>query len=362
MATIDSILNNGGSRYYFLTNADGKTWVLPRKNLATALELYQPGGIKGRLLKSLLPLVHPIPMARKAAKADSGEISLSEEIYRQAEKSFGTPGLEYSIFGGTPSVHQKITIQFFKGHRIYGYAKVTDSKEIASLFSNEERLLDRLHKAGIEEIPECLFNDTLSSGLHLFIQTTRKNDRSFSPSRWNHHHERFLSELRDKTAASYRFEDTDFARSLLDLKNDITFIPREFRATVSSALGSVLDSLEDKQVEYSAFHADFTPWNMFMHDGSLFVFDWEYGRMSFPPMLDRYHFFVQQAIHVRHLDADATTRWLRENKWFSAAELDWYLLDIISRFTLREKGAVSPGLYSMLRFWTGMLRLNSAKP
>ena len=108
-------------------------------------------------------------------------------------------------------------------------------------------------------------------------------------------------------------------------------------------------------MKYSAFHADFTPWNMLIENGQLFVFDWEYGRMTYPPMLDRYHFFTQQALHVAHLSPEQLYAWFVRQPWFDNREYEMYLLDIISRFTLREEGVLPSSLIGMLHNWCGLL-------
>lgn len=116
-----------------------------------------------------------------------------------------------------------------------------------------------------------------------------------------------------------------------------------------------LEEFGDGMCTFSAYHADFTPWNMFVNDGRLFVFDWEYGCMSYPPMLDRYHFFVQQYIHVRHMSADEIYRNISEYAWYNGTQFRYYLLDVISRFVCRENGVISKDLVKMLEIWTKLL-------
>ena len=61
-ALLNSIVTVGlGDKFYRFTNADAKTWVVPANNISIAMCLYQPSGIKGKLLKSLFPLLHNIP-------------------------------------------------------------------------------------------------------------------------------------------------------------------------------------------------------------------------------------------------------------------------------------------------------------
>lgn len=362
LRNFDQIIESGSCGCYFLENADGKSWILPKKHLRTALELYQPSGRKGKLLKRLLPYLHLFPFVRKVIHARPLSIGLADEIRSRAESAFQVEHVEFSIFGGTPSVHRKVTIQFFSGGKILGYGKVTASEEIAALFRHEEGLLRNLKNAGIEGIPECLYCGTLASGMYLFIQTTSKTVRSSSPGGWSALHEDFLRQFYEKTRREERFEDTDFAHSLFALREHLSYVPEEFRQTIGTELDAVVDLRRGKRVEYAAFHADFTPWNMYVESGRLQVFDWEYGRMSYPPMLDRYHFVVQQALHVDRLRADETLERLKRNEWFDAVDLKCYLLDMVSRFTLRENGRVSDELYASLKFWIQLIDENRMLP
>lgn len=66
----ESLLTRGDTLTVTVGNADGKRWVMPVGNLRTALCLYQPGAMKGKLLKALLPVISgvaPLRAARPAA-------------------------------------------------------------------------------------------------------------------------------------------------------------------------------------------------------------------------------------------------------------------------------------------------------
>lgn len=358
MKKLDNFLTPGSTRCYYLENADGKYWILPRRHIATALELYQPSGRNGRILKQLLPLLHRLYPLRSALHIEELRLKIDDEVMAKAREAFGANDIEFSIFGGTPSVHRKVTIQFFYGDRILGYGKLTTSESIARLFDHEERLLASLHDCGIHRIPYCLFNGKLSSGLHLFLQSTAKTRSSYSPPIFTPLHRAFLENMAQRSSCQVRFNDTDFARSLFSLKENITIIPDKFRNIISEALQKVISSLDGTMVTYSAFHADFTPWNMFINGNALYVFDWEYGCLSYPPCLDRYHFIVQQAFHVDRLDASQTLQRLKSTDLdYSDDELRYYLLDIISRYTLRENGNMSDTLLHSLSFWSAILKM-----
>jgi hypothetical protein len=355
LISIDSIITPGDSRAYLITNADGKSWLLPAAGLSIGLELYQPSGIKGRLLKQLLPLLHRMPGVTRAIHASYMRVALRPDIVEAAERVFGIKGIEFSIFGGTPSVHQKITIQFSLGHRILGYCKLSDSDDIRRLFVHERDLLARLSAAGTDGIPHCLLCETLSDGTHIFIQSTVKTPKSYSPHHWTPLHESFLQQLSVLTRVRQQFESTDLHTSLSALKDNMYRLPARTREIIATRLDKIILEKTSTEVEYSAYHADFTPWNMTIEDNRLFVFDWEYGRLSYPPMLDRYHFFIQQALHVTNLKPDKIHRLMSSMPWYTTEDYTIYLLDIISRFTLRENGELSQSFLSMLEVWTDLL-------
>lgn len=355
MISIDSIITAGPTQAYRISNADGKTWLLPASDLAIGLELYQPSGIKGKLLKTLLPKLHLIPGITALIHATSERISLRQDVIETAEKAFGVTGLKYSIFGGTPSVHQKITIQFSHGRKILGYCKLSDSESIRQLFIHEGSLLNHLAAKGLEGIPKCLTCGTLPDGTSIFIQSTVKTLRSHSPHHWTSLHESFLRRLSELTSAKTHFRSTDLYASICALKDNIDRLPEQFHTPILSRIDDIFSAKSDTEVEYSAFHADFTPWNMIIEGDSLFVFDWEYSRLSYPPMLDRYHFFIQQALHVTHLSPQQIYENMCAMPWYDPEDYTIYLLDIISRFTLRENRTLSPSLINMLGIWTNLL-------
>lgn len=357
MINIDLIVEAGKTQCYRLANADGKAWILPAKNMDTALELYQPSGTKGKLLKKLFPYLHSLSIVRKRLKIQSLSIELCDEIAEEARKSFGVKDLEFSIFEGTPSVHQKITIQFFVGNKILSYAKVTDSEDIAALFFHEQQLLDNLKRKGVGNIPQCLACKKLDSGLNLFVQSTVKSKKSFSPARWTNLHEDFLTNLAERTATELSFEESDFYKALQALEDALPIIPSKYQSLINQSMAEVKKHYQHKHCRFAAYHADFTPWNMFIEQNRLFVFDWEYGCMTYPPMLDRYHFHIQQAIHVAHMPVPEILANIKKQSWFSRIDLKCYLLDIISRFVCRENGKISKGLDESLNIWTQLLQL-----
>ena len=142
-------------KYLKITNKDGKVWLMPKRHMKTGLELYQPSSKKGMLLKRWLPWLYWLkPLMGKMGMSDI-EYVMDPQIHHIIEKEFNQDDVEYSVFEGTPCVHQKTTIQIFKGENILGYCKVTKNPELYSIFQHEQKLLGWFHEKGVGQIPEC---------------------------------------------------------------------------------------------------------------------------------------------------------------------------------------------------------------
>ena len=358
-AIINNILDfTGGNKFYRFGNADGKYWIMPARGMRTALNLYQPSGIKGKMVKLLLPLLHWIPPVRKVIKAQTMHCYLNSELHSLLRRTFGVQDIEFAIFEGTPSVHQKITMQLSCNDRILGYCKLSNSNDIKELFEKESRILEMLANRGITGIPKALLYDTLSNGMHIFLQSTEKTASSKVIHDWSNLHENFLAQLHEKTKKRVLFEESDYYNTLSALEQRLEWLPQNIdHGVVSKAIATIKEKYCGKEVEFCACHGDFTPWNMFANGNALFVFDFEYAAMSYPPGLDRYHFFTQTAVFEKHWGCDEIIAYIGSDsgRWIDRQLYAMYLLDIISRFTMREGGKVSGEAAKPFALWGKVL-------
>lgn len=355
----DCFLTKGtGKLFYAFSNADGKQWLMPAQNMRVAMNLYQPSGRNGKMVKRLFPWLHWLPLVRKMVHTTSSKYGLNENMNKLLGQVFHESELEFAIFFGTPCVHQKITMQVSKGSRILGYCKVTDSKEIASLFRQEERILNQLEERQMEGLPRCLYCGQTETGCYLFIQSTTKTQKSKVVHEWTALHDAFLHQMERNTCQTVLFEQSDYYRTLHDLRQHIVWLPKYADGGfIENVVEKTIAKGKGKEVEYSAYHADFTPWNMFVESGKLFVFDWEYSRLTYPPQLDRYHFFTQTAIFEKRWQAKEIIEYLQSPyaEWADKEVYTLYLLDIISRFTLREKGNIDENMEESFIIWFEIL-------
>ena len=424
--------------FYKIENSDGKCWLMPVRNVRMGLALYQPSGWKGRLLKRWFPYVHWSKVVRRKLNIEVVEHVLEEDLKRVIGSAFGVGGFEYSVFEGTPSVHQKITIQVWKGERILGYVKVTRSEEVGRLFFQEMNFLKKItdnrlqitddsqrstvnsrrttvnsqhfiakgsktdgstvnitpfgrdfcsaqHSTSkldsafayrkkstvngqrstvngqqiltpsatlvplrqgdniegqqlLRCVPEAVAL-RLESGSWILIQSTRKTLRSKVVHEWGALQENFLKRLYDATAKEIVWEESDVAQALRDLRGHVDWLPMGVDGdVVARRIDAVMERMAGKRVRYGAYHGDFTPWNMFVEGGELFVFDWEYAGRWYPMGLDRYHFWMQTAVFEKHWGVAELKRYMGsdEGKWIDGEMLEMYVLDVMSKYVMRE--------------------------
>ena len=304
-----NILNNildftGGKRFYRFGNSDGKYWIMPARDMRTAMNLYQPSGSKGKLVKSLLPCLHFLAPVRKVIHAEKLHCRLNGDLRELLCKVFGTRDIEFSIFEGTPSASQKMILQINCGKRILGYCKISERKDIYKLFKQESENLIWLSNKNVEGIPQVLFCGA-HNGMYLFIQSTAKSNASRIPHDITPQHENFLDKVYKATVQEMPFEESDFHHDISYLKSIIDKINMKERLVVNRAIGLIEEHYKEAgNSPFSFFHGDFTPWNMYIENGCLQVFDFEFSARSFPPKMDLIHYFLQIQILEKRLSAD----------------------------------------------------------
>lgn len=339
-------------KYYQITNGDGKQWVMPAKNMRVGMMLYQPSAWTGKMLKAMLPWLAWCGIVRKKLHIQEVECPITSSQDRRLQQLLGENDLEYAVFNGTPCVHQKQTVQIYCGSRILGYCKISGNPEIVSLFQHERDYLQWLRDCKLKGVPHCIACEQQPTGEWIFVQSTVKSMRSEVDHALGSRQINFLEQLHTKTMVCCTFQDSDLYRSLLRVEhcfysfsNDEQFIIRQgYDFIRQHYIGS-------EQYTFSAYHSDFTPWNMFVEGGQLFVFDWEYATRTSLPYLDMIHYLFQSCVFERHAGAEEIYHCLMVenqellNRYFEnpRVAVTAYLLDMLGMYAVRDAGNETDG-------------------
>lgn len=343
------------TKYWKISNAEGKTWIIPLNNTRMALQLYQPSGRNGKMLKALLPFFAPFYRIWSPFPIINGPVEPG--LTNFLSSFFKNKNLVFSYFLGTPCAHKKSTVQVALKKQILAYCKTSNNSAVEALFDKEKQLLDWLAESGVKHIPTCLFNNSVDGfDQRVFIMSTEKNDHSAVVHEWTVLHDAFIQNLVNCTSVECLFEESDYFQLLVGLKNRIGDLPDGVDTNlVSRVIADVIDKFEGKKLNMVAMHGDFTPWNMFRQDDHLFVFDWEYALRTSPLNLDRYHFYSQQAFFEKHWNAGKMLVFMKEKegRWMNSFEYKMYIVLIMSVFVLREKGKCQNS--DLFCYWNDLL-------
>lgn len=312
---IDSLLskvldNRQGTLFYWFANADGKMWMMPTDDIRTGMNLYQPSGRNGKLLKYGFPLLHRISFVRDFLHIESIRCDLEKDLKAHLCRLFQTDDFRFSLFCGAPSATRKIIVQLHRGNKILGYCKLTDRSAVKELFEQETKTLLSLHEKGITHVPFPLFCNDYKPGIRAFVQTTKKTNSSVIEHRWTKCHRQFLENLYGRTKTKTELQQSDYYKYIEYLASHLHLLPASDRESICKSI-DFIKRLYPSQHDFSVFHGDFTPWNMFIEQDELFVFDWECAEYTFPPRMDAIHYMLQIALLEKHLDLEASYQYLQ---------------------------------------------------
>lgn len=320
--SLDLILSEDpehGRKYLLFGNSDGKMWLLPADVLRTALCIYQPSSQKGRLLKSLLPALMKLAPSMALSKTGGEILSLrhTERFDALLSETFDGNIPDTAIFLGTPGVHTKLTLQFFKGQEIFAYGKLSYSGEAIKLTKHEEEVLESLRLAGYERMPRVLFGGTPfdESNARLLIQSTTKTPSSGVAHSLKVEHYQAVVELMGLTGRTCAFSETTYCKDLLRLRAALAeriLHERNLSVLLTDAIDAVISRESNyESVTYVRCHGDFTPWNTYLAGGRLELFDWEYSKEEYPPYYDIFHFTISHCYYEKHMTAAEISSFLK---------------------------------------------------
>lgn len=109
-----------------------------------------------------------------------------------------------------------------------------------------------------------------------------------------------------------------------------------------------IDQYKNEKSIFSIAHRDFAPWNMILQNSNIFVFDWEFAEIQYPPLYDLFHFLLMpKAVKnkIKQKDIKKVLKIATDNKTKfkpniakPTIQLFLYLLDICSFYLYSNEG------------------------
>lgn len=298
MMSKQSVLNlgNDGNELYTIQNSDGKKWSFSTNNLKMSFEIYEPSGIKGRLMKKFHFLFR-FEVVRSILGIKREKILINSTLKTCLFEYIGE-NPDFSIFYGTPSTDQKITIQFFNEEKIFCYCKIGKSKRVKELFEKEIKLIHYLGKKGITHIPSVLYSGKINDN-YIFVQSTEKNSGAKVLHVMRKSHKLFLDNLYKSTAVDIVYESTQYYELINSKYSSFGMLSIFRQHTIIDVKNRINQKYKNKIISWGVVHGDFVPWNTCQVGKDIFVYDFEYGLLNAPNEIDYWHFIIQTLVYEK---------------------------------------------------------------
>ena len=311
----------GGQLFTLISaRSNPRWWLLPtesRRAGMAGLEMLQPVTRAAVLVKAVMRKLAQVGLLRFMG---NGRIRLSR--MPDLGGTFDGRAKFIACFTGTDGPHRKTTLQIMTANgAILGYAKMSRASHLRPYLRNEAKMLTHLKELGLAsaDVPtvRAVRDD---DEITLLITDSLKSSSHTAPRHPGAEHLRFLNELCAKTERQGAGDALDvLERRMVELASVGGGAWTERIGNVAALLRPVQD-----EIPVCLAHGDFTPWNTFLQDGRLYVFDWEYAVFSWPVGFDLAHFMLanispnQQPdslpillnrISQEHFDGNKTVAW-----------------------------------------------------
>tara|TARA_R110002050_G_scaffold141251_1_gene266256 strand:+ start:7527 stop:9935 length:2409 start_codon:yes stop_codon:yes gene_type:complete len=201
-------------------------------------------------------------------------------------------GVNWALFTGTVGPNNKVLVVEEVAGKKYFY-KVAGTRNALELIDNEASVIAKLNRLNLKSIqlPEAKKVNVFTLKLE-DISIFGNRNTSFTPL-----HSKALKELAQKTHQSAFlntlpiYKETIHKLETLEKSTDCR-IPNG----LVRKLRLMTRGLKFMEVDTTMSHGDFTPWNMYVSNNKLAVYDWELAHTDMPIGFDAFHFLIQKGI------------------------------------------------------------------
>ncbi|MCZ8285666.1 MAG: phosphotransferase, partial [Bacteroidia bacterium] len=286
-------LDNQKIDVFIIHNSDGTTrWIWPEHvKQPLFLKFYMVNGIKSLMFSIAIKLMFLFKLQSIFFKKKRLFIT---EIAPDVSFDIMMP---WALFKGTIGPNNK-SVVFTQKDGIDSFIKIAGTEKAQKLIEKEATLLNRLRVSNIQTFvfPEVV--DLTNSVLQL-SDISKDAERT---SQLSDAHINALIEMNELTSIKMTLSENECWNNL---KKELSHLADNQDSRMPKGMIRKLNKLikqinGNEEIEVCLSHGDFTPWNMFVKDDQLHIYDWELADYFKPLGFDLFHFIVQQGILVKH--------------------------------------------------------------
>ena len=310
--------------FLYLALPDGRGYFLPlnsRKATVNGLSLYAPQKNKAKLLKSVFKVGLISGFARFWVPKINLDFRKLEELLAEI---FSCSNLSLAVSLGTPGYYRKPVIQVMnKEGKVLGYIKIGWNEKTQNLLKNEILILQRLQEKNFPFlVPKIIFNGKWNE-YYLCVQSAPLQKVNPAPQDWSPIYEEVVKGMASFNLKHLLLEESNFWKNLSKRVNQIE--NTYWRYTIEKYMKKILNCC-NQPIAFHLAHGDFAPWNAFLVNGNLYLYDWEYASEEMPAGYDIFHFTVQKAWLVDEKTPEAIFSAVK--KCFTQTQSYWKFIGI----------------------------------
>ena len=297
----ENINHKKNDSFYFIPNPDSTIrWIYPKSlKKPSFLSFYSTSSTRAKILASIFRLSFYFRLNKKI-ELEVFKDSIIDRIIKQY-KDFN-----YSIFTGTIGINRKAIIELNQNNSTKYFVKVALTEQSKDLINNEKTILNKLNKYPYQSltIPKIIESDKD----YITIDNIAPKNQTQS-STLNEIHLNALDEIYSKTIDTKSIQDSTYFEVIKEniavLSNrslNKNFNKNKIENLIKN-MKTILESLNtEKEISFAYGHNDFTPWNMFVENNHLYLFDWELAKNDIVLLYDFFHFIFQSQILISKSD------------------------------------------------------------
>jgi hypothetical protein len=250
-------------------------------------------------------------------------------VFEYLKKICKRKDLDFALSLGTPGPNRKPVIQI-NTHEgdIVGYAKVGWNEGTNSLAKNEADTIMNLSSISFHsfEMPSVL-DAGWWHGRYITILSSPKGRLLPAPKMLDTLYMNMINELADLNSRRITIRESTFWSELLKRVKRVK--SGYYRGILErKGIPWVETSLNNLPLPFHMSHGDLAPWNAYIREGKLFLYDWEYARRETPPGWDLFHLIFQTNEYLKNSDTDELYKAVLSNCNNSLTRQYWEKLGI----------------------------------
>ena len=278
--------------FYYVCNKDQSIrWIWPATNKKPLfLKLYTSSSLKSKLFVTIVRLIFLLKLQHLFAKKAIASFDLFP-----SENNIDS-SREWAMFTGTKGPNRKLIIAGPDFNNTFTYTKIAIGENALPLIQNEKKATEKLARYNLRYTSLPLVMSHSSNHIQLSDVSNGKRSTKLGIS-----HIHSLVEIAQQTKDKNILRNIPSYKVAIDKHRWINANadPRLPQAMLRKMQWLISSIDETSEIETATAHGDFTPWNCFVTEDQLSLYDLEMVMDKMPLGYDAFHFVIQNGILVK---------------------------------------------------------------